>query len=226
MSANTAIPVYQSVRSIGVIKPVFDSSINGFQPPTLQVYGTGFWVKEYRCFVTCAHVVDGVLKSSIEQAGMLVVGGNGHPYIRATVSIVDWLHDLAVLKILDNKNSIEQQVLKDGLDIANADPSVSEPIAYAGFPFGNQLLGATHLPTYSEGIVGKTIQHIGDKVVIQMTAPVVGGYSGSPVVLKASPNVVVGVVSRGPVDRGNTGNVIHAVHWQYIRDICVLASRI
>ena len=67
MSANTAIPVYQSVRSIGVIKPVFDSSINGFQPPTLQVYGTGFWVKEYRCFVTCAHVVDGVLKSSIEQ---------------------------------------------------------------------------------------------------------------------------------------------------------------
>ncbi len=218
-------PVYQAVRCVGTLKPVFSAKDNGFLPPDLTVSGTGFWVKDFSCFVTCAHVVDDFLGKSIEQAGMLVVGGNGFAYQRAKVAILDWRHDLAVLSIQDSRESIQAQA-KAGLVISANDPDVAEEISYAGFPFGTGLLDANHTPTYSEGTVGKIVcRRKGSSSFIQITGPVVGGYSGSPVVLKSDKMRLIGVLANGPSEDGNTGNIFRAIHWQHISDVCQLFAR-
>jgi hypothetical protein len=49
-----------SVRSIGTLKPMFDTNTQNFLPPQLNILGTGFWVGD-GMFVTCAHVVQGLL---------------------------------------------------------------------------------------------------------------------------------------------------------------------
>jgi hypothetical protein len=216
--------VYGAVRCVGVLKPVFDSSVNAFRPPELTVEGTGFWVKEpYGCFVTCAHVIRAYLGKSIEESGMLVVGGNGHAFERARINIVDYQHDLALLNISYNKKEDIKQDVDSGLIFADEDPQIGKGIAYAGFPFGEDLLDANQTPTYSEGVVGKEVLHTLNRTEIQFTGPVVGGYSGSPVVLRESSERLLGVLSNGPLDRGNTGNIFRGIHWKHVLELCKLA---
>lgn len=219
------LPVYGAVRCVGTLKPVFDSKSSGFLPPELNVSGTGFWVKDYGCFVTCAHVIEDIIGVSIDLAGMLVVGGNGFPYQRMSFSIVDLQHDLAVLEPYERTKELKAQ-MEMGLSIARGDPSVSEPIAYAGFPFGRGLLDARHTPTYSEGIVGKQVLRQSGRTIIQCTGPVVGGYSGSPIVTKDNPGALIGVLSNGPVEKGNTGNIFRAIHFSHVKRLCELTADI
>ena len=217
--------VYGAVRCVGALKPVFDAQQNGFLPPELTVAGTGFWIKDFGCFVTCAHVVNQYLGRSIDESGMLVVGGNGQSYQRATIGVVDYQHDLALLNIkFSDKEDFKKEV-NTGLSIAIGDPNIGQGIAYAGFPFGDELLDANQSPTYSEGVVGKEVLHSLRRTEIQFTGPVVGGYSGSPVVLKAEPNKLVGVLSNGPSDHGNTGNIFRGIHWKHVLALCELARK-
>ena len=215
--------VYGSVRCVGALKPVFDAKLNGFLPPELTVAGTGFWIKDLGCFVTCAHVVDQYLGKSVDESGMLVVGGNGQTYQRATIEVVDYQHDLALLNIKFTNRDDFRKELNTGLSFANEDPMIGQGIAYAGFPFGNELLDANQTPTYSEGVVGKEILHSARRTEIQFTGPVVGGYSGSPVVLRGVPNKLVGVLSNGPMDHGNTGNIFRGIHWKHVHALCQVA---
>ncbi|MBE6381531.1 MAG: trypsin-like peptidase domain-containing protein [Lentisphaerae bacterium] len=217
--------VYGAVRCVGALKPVFDAQQNGFLPPELTVAGTGFWIKDFGCFVTCAHVVDQYLGRTIDESGMLVVGGNGQSYERATIGVIDYQHDLALLNInFTHKDDFKKEVMT-GLSIAGNDPSIGQGIAYAGFPFGNKLLDANHTPTYSEGVVGKAILHTLRRTEIQFTGPVVGGYSGSPVVLRESPDKLVGVLSNGPMDHGNTGNIFKGIHWKHVLALCEVSGK-
>ena len=216
--------VYGAVRCVGVLKPVFDSRANAFRPPALTVEGTGFWVKEpYGCFVTCAHVISSYLGKSIDESGMLVVGGNGHTFERATINVVDYQHDLALLNILHGKDENIRKDIESGLIFAEEDPQIGKGIAYAGFPFGEDLLDANQTPTYSEGVVGKEVLHTLERTEIQFTGPVVGGYSGSPVVFRESSECLLGVLSNGPQDRGNTGNIFRGIHWKHVLELCKLA---
>lgn len=223
VAKENTLTVYEAVRCVGTLKPVFDPRANAFQPPELNVSGTGFWVKDYGCFVTCAHVIEDLLGVSIDLAGMLVAGGNGFPYQRMRFSIVDLQHDLALLRPDEYTEEVKKQIER-GLSFATNDPVVSEPIAYAGFPFGRGLLDARHTPTYSEGIVGKQVLIDKRRTTIQCTGPVVGGYSGSPVVMKKAPNKLIGVLSNGPVKDGNTGNIFRAIHYSHVRQLCELSS--
>ena len=214
---STVDRLLKAVRCVGGIKPEFDSQANNFKPPQLTVKGTGFWIKGANVFVTCAHVVEGFLQRSLEEIGMLTVGGNGEPYRRATVGLIDYMHDLAVLNVCDSKDAIKTQS-DSGLDIISKDPHVATPVAYAGYPFGNQLLDKDHSPTYAEGVLGKPIVNLSGPKAIQISGPSVGGYSGSPVVTKEPVPHIIGVLSNGPSDRGNTGNVFNAIHWIHLRD--------
>ena len=63
----------QSIRVVGIIKPVFDQQTQNFAPPALTILGTGFWV-DSSIFVTCAHVVATLLNAPLELGGMLIVG--------------------------------------------------------------------------------------------------------------------------------------------------------
>lgn len=105
---NNSLPIVCSaVRAVGVIKPEFNPQQKGFMPPQLRVNGTGFWLKNYETFITCAHVVQSILSGPIEVAGMLVVGGNGFEYRKATISIIDYAHDLAVLHVEADKTYLD-----------------------------------------------------------------------------------------------------------------------
>lgn len=44
--------VCKSARTVGILKPVFNPHQGGFLPPELRVYGTGFWLKNDRVFIT------------------------------------------------------------------------------------------------------------------------------------------------------------------------------
>lgn len=213
--------LFKAVRCVGGIKPEFDSQANNFKPPQLTIKGTGFWVKNFNVFVTCAHVVEKFLQRSLEEVGMLTVGGNGAPYRRAAVATIDYVHDLAILEVHDSIDAIRSQS-DVGLDISEENPNVATPVAYAGYPFGNQLLDKDHSPTYAEGVVGKPIVKVSGPKTIQISGPSVGGYSGSPVITKSSTPVVIGVLSNGPSDRGNTGNVFNAIHWTHVKDLAAL----
>lgn len=216
--------VYNAVRCVGTLKPVFDPKANGFFPPNLSVAGTGFWIAQYGCFITCAHVIEGYIGKTIDESGMMVVGGNGHTFQRARYSVVDYRHDLALLDVKFSNKEEREVEIREGLSFADVDPAVGEPIAYAGFPFGTELLNAKHSPTYSEGVVGKEILHTDMCTEVQFTGPVVGGYSGSPVVLKSDRGKIVGVLSNGPSDNGNTGDIFKGIHWQHVKALCELAT--
>lgn len=215
--------VCRAVRSVGTIKPQFDPQNKSFRPPTLTVRGTGFWLKESNSFVTCCHVVEELLRGTIDQTGMLVVGGNGFDYQKATVSVLDYAHDLAVLKIEAPSEYLIEQA-KTGLSLVDRTVNVAERVSYAGFPFGNALLNSKHSPTYSEGIVGTEVLEDTNPKTIQISGPVAGGYSGSPIVLCAEPNKVIAVLANSPSEKAGQASIFRGISWKHVKAICGLVS--
>jgi V8-like Glu-specific endopeptidase len=214
--------VCRAVRCVGTIKPQFDAKSKAFRAPTLSVSGTGFWLKDSRSFVTCAHVVEGMLIGTIDQTGMLVVGGNGCDYQKATIAILDYAHDLAILSLEVSKDYIEQQC-KSGLSLVDKQLNVGEKVAYAGFPFGNELLNSKHSPTYSEGIVGTEVLDDTTPKTIQISGAVAGGYSGSPITLKDDPEKVIAVLANSPSAQAGQASIFRGISWKHVKELCELA---
>ncbi len=210
------------MRTVGIIKPRFNTIAKGFDPPQLEVFGTGFWLTS-GSFVTCAHVVESIANLPIEIVGMLVVGGNEKVYRKATISIIDSLHDLAVLTVEPNseedRKSIEGEI-GNGLSLYNQSLSVGQKIAYAGFPLGSQLLNEKHSPSYAEWVIGSEVidSRAGSKT-IQISGPVIGGYSGAPIVLRSDYKKVIGIVSRSPSEEAGQASIFQGIHWKHIREL-------
>lgn len=153
---------------------------------------------------------------------MLVVGGNGVEYKKATISEVDFVHDLAVLQIEADNAYLESQVAS-GLEINEEELEVGEAVSYAGFPLGNQLLNQRHSPTYAEGVIGQEILSENGPKWVQISGPVVGGYSGGPIILKES-GKVVGVVSNSPSKEAGDAGIFKAVHWKHLKGVADLMN--
>jgi S1-C subfamily serine protease len=215
---NTNPVVCNAVRTVGIIKPQFNPQTNDFLPPKLTIKGTGFWLKEKKAFITCAHVVENIIGSPIEVAGMLVVGGNGVDYKKATISIIDYIHDLAVLNIEADENYLIQQI-QSGLDICEQTINVGEEVAYAGFPFGNALLNTKHTPTYAEGLVGTEILEDTLPKTIQISGAVAGGYSGAPIVLKNDLTKMIAVLANSISDQAGNANIFRGIHWKHVKEL-------
>lgn len=211
-----------AVRTVGIIKPKFNPLIKGFETASLEVSGTGFWLAS-GIFITCAHVVGGILNQPVEIVGMLVVGGNEKPYRKATISFIDYVHDIAVLNVEPNNDQdfgLLNSEIKDGLEIWEHKLSVGDAIAYAGFPLGTQLLNEKHSPSYAEGVIGSEIieDREGSKI-IQISGPVIGGYSGAPIVLKNDYRKVVSMVSNSPSVEAGHASIFRGVHWKHIEAV-------
>ncbi len=217
--------VYGSVRAVGIFKPKFNPRDGKIFSDELNVIGTAFWLKEYEVMITCEHVVRGLLVAPLEVAGLLVVGEAGN-YRRAMVDQIDMRHDLAVLRVLANDNSflsgdeLKREASK-GLELAEQYPLVGTQVAYAGFPLGDKLLDELHSPTYAEGVVGVSKKQDVNKKQVQISGAVVGGFSGSPVVLKEEQNRLVGVVSNGPQA---TSNIFMGIAWEHVKALAELAT--
>ena len=214
--------VCKAVRAVGILKPKFNPAKATFDPPTIDVLGTGFWLKQEGLFVTCGHVISNLLSGPIDFTGMLVVGGNGFSYCRASIDVYDLMHDLAVLSMHLPEEQLKHQI-DTGLVIADKNSAVADRVSYAGFPFGNMLLNNRHSPTYAEGIVGNDI--LGEQFLkqVQISGQVAHGFSGSPIVKISDPMKVIGVVANSPTEAIGQANIFRGISWQHLRAICNLA---
>ncbi|MBC7766711.1 trypsin-like peptidase domain-containing protein [Arenimonas sp.] len=198
-----------SVRSVGTLKPMFDIPTQSFLPPQLNVLGTGFWVGN-SVFVTCAHVVQSLLSGPFELKGMLVVGGNNDQYLKATISILDLEHDLAVLQISNKDFHATRK--ESCLNLNDEKEVVGEDVCFAGYPLGNQLLNETHTPIFARGVIAHTSSSINKiRKEIKISGFVEGGFSGSPVV--NNKGNVIGVVASHPEQ---TKNIFNIISWEHI----------
>ena len=215
--------VYSAVRAVATMKPQFQGN-NPRQcfVDSLDVRGTAFWLKEYRVLITCAHVVRGLADAPLEIAGLLVVGNHGN-YQRASISMVDYAHDLAVLRLMAPAEMITAES-QTGLLIADDYPAVGDDVCYAGFPMGNVLLSSTSEPTYAKGVVGNRLRHDGMCKKVQISGPVIGGYSGAPIVKVDCPERVIAIVAESPNPAAGQANIFMGASWEHIRAIAEAAK--
>lgn len=217
--------VYKAVRAVGALRPKFQPDAQGkIFADKLDVRGTAFWLKEYNILITCSHVVQDLVIAPIEITGLLVVGNRGN-YLRASVGMVDFDHDLAVLRLPPDvpKEALDKE-LEDGLEIVDDYPEVGNAISYAGFPLGVQLLNSTQAPTYAAGVVGAQLRHSNAiRKDIQITGVVTGGFSGSPVVLQDT-NKLIGVLSNSPSKEAGSASIFMAVSWEHVKALAELAK--
>jgi S1-C subfamily serine protease len=221
-------PIYRAVRAVGTLRPKFNPSQGRVFSDDLQVMGTAFWLKKEKVLITCAHVVASLVSAPIEVAGLLVIG-KANQYQRATIASVDIVHDLAVLALVGDNNQVIVGADLDGeassgLELQSGYQPVSTPVAYAGFPLGIQLMNEVHSPTYSEGVIGVERRTTPQRKEIQISGAVIGGYSGSPVVLRSQPDKVIGVISHGPNTGGASGDIFMAISWEHVQAIANLAT--
>jgi len=216
-------PIYSAVRAVGVLKPRFQDQPAGGKvfADSLDVYGTAFWLKQEKLLISCAHIIRGLAEAPLELAGLLVVGHQEN-YIRAAISAVDYAHDLAVLRLVATPDIVESEATS-GLRLADRYPEVGARVGYAGFPLGRQLLDASQDPTYAVGVIGTQKRLNSDRKSIQISGPVVGGYSGSPIVQEAKPDEVIGIVSDSPSREAGQASIFMATSWEHIAALARLA---
>lgn len=220
----TVPPVYLAVRSVGILKPEPQTSPNGLIfANSLRVVGTAFWLKDSRVLFTCAHVVRDLIGVPMQLAGFLYVGSHAGEYKRAVIGAIDFDHDLAILRLVDTPEDFVATEASTGLGLVDAYPEVGTKVAYAGFPYGDQLLMASSAPTYAEGVVGAKIRQNGVRKEIQITGAVAGGFSGSPVVCSNDPSKVVGILSNGPDGQG-ANNIFMSISWEHVTRLLELAK--
>lgn len=222
-------PVLDAVRAIGLVKPKFDQGKQGFLPPQLDIIGTAFLLKDYRVIITCEHVVRNFISLPVEISGMLVMGRLGQ-YSPVSIDCVDFAHDLAVLRFVKNPNMSDERFesfLKEefdtGLSIAAQYQPASTKVSYAGYPYGTQLLNQKHDPTYASGVIGVEMCEDQFRKEIRVSGPVVGGFSGSPIVSENEQGKVIGIVSNGPSKDGKESSIFMGISWEHIKAIALLA---
>jgi len=224
LSVNQSKLVIDAVRTIGTFKPKFNPNASKVFSDELAVIGTAFWLKDYKTLITCSHVIKDVISRPLELAGLLVVGKKGQ-YQRAMINLIDYQHDLAVLTLVDANTGqpLNQQIMdqeaNSGLNLCKIYPDAGTGVSWAGYPLGNQLLNQIHEPTYSEGVIGIAKRDNGNRREIQISGFVVGGYSGSPVIVKNS-GEILGVVSGGPEQSG----IFMAISFEHIKALAELAK--
>lgn len=188
--------VYWAVKPVWILRPKFNVSLRNFDI-SIDVIGTAFRLKNEKCLITCAHVVENMLWSSIEQTWVLYVGINGWQFLQANIASIDFSHDLAVLHLLAPNEVIANESLS-GLELASIYASVWSKIWYAWFPWWNILFTWwITTPTYAEWVIWNQIRDKWSRKDIQITWTVFWWFSWWPIV-SLDDNKLVWVVSNSP----------------------------
>ena len=139
-------------------------------------HGTGFFIDPWGMVVTNYHVVEGASSLKIKTKSGLMMDIRG-------VAAADAENDVVILSAILPVDSIRT------LRMAPALPQVGDKIVVIGTPYHPQLA-----QTITDGIVSAIRQVPGGKRLIQISAPISPGSSGSPVVNTSGD--VVGIATR------------------------------
>ncbi len=133
---------------------------DAFGKPVKQ--GSGFFINSQGHFITNYHVVAGGVRLEVRTAE-----GENHPFVKVLASNEAW--DLAVATLVLPPLEVKS------LTMTTAKPEVGERIVVVGSPLGLEQ-------SLSEGVVSavRKIPNLGE--LVQITAPISPGSSGSPVV--------------------------------------------
>lgn len=160
-----------------------------------QGSGTAFCVSGTGRFVTCAHVVDGL----VEGESIKLVMNPATPsstVIEASLEAIDVGRDLALLRCLNPPASLGVLTLGDDTKL-----NETEAVLSAGYPFG-KVLGRGDYPAVSVNTGRVTsLKREGERLgAIQFDAPANPGDSGGP--LMNGQGAVIGVINSGILGSG------------------------
>lgn len=193
---NVVQNVEEGVGAVAILTPI--------EGPNPKILGTGFLIADGSWVLTNYHVVDQLLNPQFVQH-FVFLSGNGQvvKQVKAEISGVDPLHDIALLKL--------EKALPGALSLADEGLRKSgTDIAITGYPIG-AVLGlypATHrgiiaaitpdvIPVNNSGQLSlKLLQRLGNKQLIyQLDAIAYPGNSGSPLYLPKT-GEVIGMVNK------------------------------
>ncbi len=138
-----------------------------------EATGTGFFVRPDGYLITCAHVVQGAIKTDV------MINGEAHP---AKVVAMDTKNDLAIIRIRGDDFPY--------LELSDSDRvRLAEDVRAFGFPLADQL--GTGIKITGGSVSG--INEQGDSKVLQLDVTVNPGNSGGP--LMNDRGQVIGVVT-------------------------------
>jgi Flp pilus assembly protein TadD len=177
LAAFLALPTYARADSrtaalVKKVKPAVVQVITYDASGKASKLGTGFFVNAAGDVITCRHVMEGATGANVRTSG-----GVDYPVTGIVAEDVDG--DMVKLAITGSYSSLPF------LPLAPDSPSQGDPILVVGNPEG---LGWT----VSDGIVSAVRPIPGFGALVQITAPISQGSSGSPVI--NAKGQVVGVV--------------------------------
>jgi len=197
------------VRWIGMDIAEFNhkGDVNEMFAINTHILGTGFYLKNKPFVVTCYHVIAQFLdpvniqSPHSEQAindehrfrfikNLLVGNENGKE--KAQIVAMDSKHDLALLEVqIPESHRKEESAF--GFELAKDYPKIGERIGYCGYPVADMLCKESIQPTYAEGAAGSFVQKTKTINKIQISGPIIGGFSGSPIFSRYKQKIVYGV---------------------------------
>jgi len=156
--------------------------------------GTGFFINNDGIILTCAHVVEDSIKTTI------IVPDNGKTKIDVELISINFEKDIALLKAINFKN-------KAYLELGNSDEvNEEDSVVTVGFPLGEDRIKFTG--GIVSGIQGR---------YIQTDAPINSGNSGGPLILNKTKKVI-GINTSKMTSADNIGYV------SPIKDFIIIAK--
>lgn len=223
------------VRWIGVDYAEFnhEGDVNEMFSVNTHVMGTGFYLKNKPFIVTCYHVIRDCLdpvniktpqsENAISSAGErfiqnLVVGSESGKD-KALIVAIDTQHDLAILELQIAENQRLEES-KNGFELAKEYPKIGERVGYCGYPISDRLCKDTYQPTYAEGSIGSFVKKTKTINKIQISGPIIVGFSGSPIFSRYKQNIVYGVAYDSAAD-DSTGRseIFFGVSYEHLQNL-------
>jgi len=223
------------VRWIGVDIPEFnhEGEVNEMFSIQTHIMGTGFYLKNKPFVVTCYHVIAKCMDPvnmqsphsvhSIKDEGqrfiqnLLVGSENGKE--KAVIVAIDPKHDLALLEVKISENHRKEESAC-GFELAKDYPKIGERVGYCGYPIADLICRESIQPTYAEGAAGSYVQRTKSINKIQISGPIIGGFSGSPIFSRYKQRIVYGVAYDSAADN-ETGRseIFFGVGYEHIANL-------
>lgn len=185
-----------------------------------QFLGTGFLVDTTSTFVTAKHLFRGVDLDSIAIRLQLPHNMSLARTIKASVVHIDSVLDIAFLKLYQRENVPFKSKISYSFNLFNSEGFnnlTGKDVLVIGYPKVAQA--DFDVPFLRKGIISSTEIYNGANQLIVLDLIGVPGYSGSPVVLQDSGEVIGIIYGPGPTSRSFGFEWITPINQQYYNNV-------